>query len=196
MTKSHQRDPTMGRSVGFAVIVSVIALAACRPPTIVRDPVYPPGAPVGGPDQPVPPLPTPGTAPTLPPGTDPSLLPLPTLQADLVAQAGSDTVRFDRDSYVLNEAARATLTKQAAWLQARPTVRARIEGHADVRQTRDYALALGERRASTVRNFLLAQGVAPQQLTAVSWGKERPAVAAVHEATWLQNSRVVTVLTR
>ena len=122
------------------------------------------------------------------------ILAIPVLKADLVARAGSDTVRFARDSYVLTPQAQATLTAQAQWLIAHPFVRASIEGHADSRQTRDYALALGERRAAAVRNYLLALGVPPQQLDVVSWGKERPAVVAAHDATWLQNSRVVTVL--
>ena len=132
----------------------------------------------------------------LPPGVYPQapVLAIPVLEADLRAKAGSDTVRFGRDSYVLTPQAQATLTAEAQWLIAHPVVRASIEGHADTRQTRDYALALGERRAAAVRNYLLALGVPPEQLDIVSWGKERPAVAAAHDATWLQNSRVVTVL--
>ena len=133
-----------------------------------------------------------------PPGPYPQMqgpiLAIPVLQADLVAKAGADTVRFGRDSYVLTPQAQATLTAQAQWLVAHPFVRASIEGHADGRQTRDYSLALGERRAAAVRNYLMALGVPPDQLDTNSWGKERPAVAAVHDATWLQNSRVVTVL--
>jgi peptidoglycan-associated lipoprotein len=121
-------------------------------------------------------------------------LAIPVLQADLTAKAGSDTVRFARDSYVLTPQSLTTLTAQAQWLIQHPFVGASIEGHADGRQTRDYALALGERRAAAVRNYLIASGVVPEQLDTVSWGKERPANAAVHDATWLQNSRVVTVL--
>ena len=140
---------------------------------------------------PFPPPPPPGAAP--PPLGQP-VLALPVLKADLVAKTGSDTVRFQRDSYVIDAAAQAILAKQAQWLLERPWIRASIEGHADGRQTRDYALALGERRAAAVRNFLVARGVPPQQLSIVSWGRERPAIAALHDAAWLQNSRVVTVL--
>jgi peptidoglycan-associated lipoprotein len=122
------------------------------------------------------------------------VLAIPVLEADLRAKAGSNTVRFARDSYVLTPQSLATLTAQAQWLIQHPYVRASIEGHADGRQTRDYALALGERRAAAVRNYLIASGVPPQQLDTVSWGKERPTTAAAHDATWLQNSRVVTVL--
>jgi len=122
------------------------------------------------------------------------VLALPVLQADLAAKAGSNIVRFARDSYVLTPQARTALNLQAQWLVAHPFVRASIEGHADGRQTRDYALALGERRATAVRNYLIALGVPPQQLQVVSWGRERPTTAAAHDATWLQNSRVVTML--
>ena len=138
------------------------------------------------------PLPPPG-APGYPVMQAP-VLAIPVLQADLKAKAGSDTVRFGRDSYVLTPQSLATLTAQAQWLIQHPFVRASIEGHADGRQTREYALALGERRGAAVRNYLIASGVPPQQLDIVSWGKERPTTAAAHDATWLQNSRVVTVL--
>jgi peptidoglycan-associated lipoprotein len=148
--------------------------------------------------QPLPPPLPPGVYPpgVYPPGALPAapLVPLSVLQADLKAQSGSDTVRFQRESYVLDPTSQQVLARQAQWLLARPWIRANIEGHADGRLTRDYALALGERRAAAVRNFLLAQGVLPGQLNVVSWGRERPTSAALHDATWLQNSRVVTVL--
>ena len=149
---------------------------------------YPPPSGPGYP-APAPGYPQPGY-----PGMQGPILALPVLEADLRAKAGSDTVRFGRDSYVLTPQAQATLTAQAQWLIQRPFVRASIEGHADGRQTRDYAFALGERRAAAVRNYLIASGVPPQQLQIVSWGRERPTTAAAHDATWLQNSRVVTVL--
>ena len=138
--------------------------------------------------QPLPPNVPPGYAPQVP------VLALPVLEADLRAKAGSNTVRFARDSYVLTPQSLTTLTRQAQWLIQHPFVRASIEGHADGRQTREYSLALGERRAAAVRNYLIASGVPPQQLETVSWGKERPTSAAFHDATWLQNSRVVTIL--
>ena len=143
---------------------------------------------------PQPPYPQPKAPyPGMPPLQGP-VLAIPVLKADLIATAGSDTVRFGRDSYVLNPQAQAILTAQAQWLITHPYVSASIEGHADGRQTREYALALGERRAAAVRNYLIASGVPPQQLEIVSWGKERPTTSAAHDATWLQNSRAVTVL--
>jgi len=143
------------------------------------------------------PAPYPPQPPGFPPPAQPlgqPMLALPVLQADLAAKAGSDSVRFGRDSYVLDARAQAVLAAQAQWLAQRPWVRASIEGHADLRQPRDYALALGERRAAAVRNFLLARGIPPGQLRIVTWGRERPATPALHDAAWLQNSRVVTVL--
>lgn len=145
------------------------------------------------------PMPYPSQGPAYPqapgmPGMQGPVLAIPVLQADLTAKAGTDTVRFGRDSYVLTPQSRNVLTLQAQWLITHPFVNASIEGHADGRQTRDYALALGERRAAAVRNYLIASGVSPEQLQIVSWGKERPAVAAAHDATWLQNSRVAIVL--
>ena len=143
---------------------------------------------------PPPPPPGPGYPQPAYPGMQGPVLAIPVLEADLRAKAGSDTVRFGRDSYVLTPQAQATLTAQAQWLIQHPFVNASIEGHADSRQTRDYALALGERRAAAVRNYLIASGVPPQQLQIVSWGRERPTTPMAHDATWLQNSRVVTVL--
>ena len=143
---------------------------------------------------PYPPPPGPGYPQPAYPGMQGPVLAIPVLEADLRAKAGSDTVRFGRDSYVLTPQAQATLTAQAQWLIQHPFVNASLEGHADSRQTRDYALALGERRAAAVRNYLIASGVPPQQLQIFSWGRERPTTAMAHDATWLQNSRVLTVL--
>lgn len=129
------------------------------------------------------------------PGLAAPLQPLPMLQAQFAAAAGS-SVSFGSDSHLLDETARQILARQAEWLRSNPMLRASIEGHSDGRQTRDQALALGERRAAQVYSYLVSLGVPPQQLTVTSWGRERPLVEATHEATWLQNSRVVTMLVR
>ena len=118
------------------------------------------------------------------------------MQADMVARSGSDVVYFAGQGHGLDAAAQATLTAQARWLQANPAVRARIEGHADDRTPRDYALALGERRADAVRDFLVLQGVPAWQLTVTSWGKERPAVGGTSEMALALNRRAKTVLMR
>ncbi len=118
------------------------------------------------------------------------------LQVDMVAKSGSDTVFFAGSGYGIDAAAQATLTAQAQWLLANPEVRARIEGHADERTPRDYALAVGERRANAVRDYLVLQGVPAAQLTTISWGKERPAVGGTSEMALALNRRVTTILMR
>jgi peptidoglycan-associated lipoprotein len=127
---------------------------------------------------------------------DVELTELPAAQADLVAKAGSDTVYFGTDEYSLDESARATLAAQARWMLENPNVRASIEGHCDERGTREYNLALGERRANAARDFLLSQGVPASRLLTTSWGKERPVAAGSNEEAWAQNRRAVTVLVR
>ena len=141
----------------------------------------------------------PATENPVPPGVDPAdvdLIELPAMQADLVAKAGSDTVYFGTDEYALDSAAQATLAAQAKWMLANPRVRASIEGHADERGTREYNMALGERRANSARDFLLSQGVPADRLLVTSWGKERPVAPGSDESAWAQNRRVVTVVVR
>ncbi len=116
------------------------------------------------------------------------------LKADLLANSGSDIVYFAGNSHGLDAAAQATLTAQARWLRANPAVRARLEGHADERTPRDYALAIAERRANAVRDFLVLQGVPAAQLTILSWGKERPAIGGTSDMALAMNRRVRTVL--
>ena len=131
--------------------------------------------------------------------TDPNSLEtveLPAMQADLVAKAGSDTVYFGTDEASLDDAARATLTAEAKWLVAHPQVRASIEGHCDERGTREYNVALGEKRANAARDFLASQGVPAARLVTTSWGKEKPVATGSNEAAWAQNRRQVTVIIR
>ena len=124
------------------------------------------------------------------------LVELPAMQADLVAKAGSDTVYFGTDQYALDEASKATLAAQARWMLANSSVRGSIEGHADERGTREYNLALGERRANSAKDYLIANGVPAGRLTVISWGKERPAAQGSDESAWAQNRRAVTVVVR
>ena len=114
--------------------------------------------------------------------------------ADFVAQAGSDRVLFDYDSYELDEEARAILGKQAEWLARYSRVRVTVEGHSDERGTREYNLALGDRRASAAKNFLAAQGVDTGRMTTISYGKERPVMDGTDEAAYAQNRRAVSVI--
>jgi peptidoglycan-associated lipoprotein len=168
--------------LGTAVIALAVsgcgrkAPPATTPPVGEQVPVGPGGEPVA-------------------PG-DVELTELPAQQADLIAKAGSDTVYFGTDEYLLDESAKATLAAQARWMLEHPGIRASIEGHCDERGTREYNMALGERRANAARDFLVSQGVPTSRLLVTSWGKERPVAAGSNEEAWAQNRRAVTVLVR
>ncbi len=122
---------------------------------------------------------------------DPAPEPLPPLNSELVRVG--DRVHFELDRYDLSPEAEATLQKQAALLQLYPQVVITIEGHADERGTREYNLALGERRADAVRNYLTALGISPDRVSVISYGKERPECPEASEGCWSQNRRGVTV---
>ena len=109
------------------------------------------------------------------------------------AQVGT-TVLFDFDSAQLSDYAQRVLDRQAAFLKARPETRVIIGGHADERGTREYNLALGERRASSARDYLVAKGVNAARVRIISYGKERPKAVGSTEAAWRQNRRAETVL--
>ena len=104
------------------------------------------------------------------------------------------TLHFDTDSYSLNTEAQGILQKQAAWLQKYPQHTVTIEGHADERGTREYNLALGDRRATTVLNYLVALGVDKSRLSEVSYGKEKPICPDATDSCWNENRRGVTAL--
>lgn len=117
----------------------------------------------------------------------------PGSQEDLVLNVG-DRVFFDFDKYDLKDEARETLKRQAAWLKANPTIVISVEGHCDERGTREYNLALGDRRATAVRNYLITLGVSANRVGTISYGKERPVALGHTEAAWSQNRRGVTVV--
>tara|TARA_B100000575_G_scaffold291083_1_gene296140 strand:+ start:787 stop:1416 length:630 start_codon:yes stop_codon:yes gene_type:complete len=104
------------------------------------------------------------------------------------------TVLFDFDSAQLTDYAQRVLDRQAAFMKARPETRVTIGGHADERGTREYNLALGERRASSARDYLVAKGVNAARIRIISYGKERPASVGSTEAAWRLNRRAQTVL--
>src|SRR5688500_10336684 len=120
--------------------------------------------------------------------------PVPGSQQDLVVNIG-DRVFFGYDRYDLTPEAQTILQQQAEWMKRYPNVRMSIEGHCDERGTREYNLALGERRANSVKNYLVALGVDQNRVTTISYGKERPAVPGSDEDAWAQNRRGVTVVT-
>ncbi|MGM0423086.1 MAG: peptidoglycan-associated lipoprotein Pal [Pseudomonadota bacterium] len=119
--------------------------------------------------------------------------PQPGTQQDLVVNVG-DRVFYGYDQHTLTSEARETVERQAAWLKKHPNLRVTIEGHADERGTREYNLALGERRAQAVRNHLTALGIDESRVNTISYGKERPAVTGSNSSAWAQNRRAVTVI--
>jgi len=120
--------------------------------------------------------------------------PVPGTIDDFVVNVG-DRVFFDLDKAVLNASAQRTLERQAAWLSQYPSVTILIEGHCDERGTREYNLALGDRRATSAKNYLVQLGVAPIRIETISYGKERPDAAGHSEGAWSQNRRGVSVVT-
>lgn len=123
----------------------------------------------------------------LPPGVEPAS------QEDLQVTVG-DRIYFDYDSAVLSSTATETLDRQAAWLEGYPDVTVTIEGHADERGTREYNLALGDRRANAVKNYLVASDVDAVRILTISYGEERPAEPGHDEQAWSENRRAVTVV--
>jgi peptidoglycan-associated lipoprotein len=117
----------------------------------------------------------------------------PGTQRDFTVNAG-DIVYFSSDSSDLTPEARATLTKQAQWLRQYPQFTITVEGHADERGTREYNIALGARRATSVRTFLASAGVQAQRMRTISYGKERPVATCDDISCWSQNRRAQTVL--
>jgi peptidoglycan-associated lipoprotein len=118
---------------------------------------------------------------------------VPGSQQDFVVNVG-DRVFFDTDSTELTGQARATLDHQAEWLNHYGNYAFTIEGHADERGTREYNIALGARRAQTVRDYLISRGVSAQRMRTISYGKERPVAVCDDISCWSQNRRAVTVL--
>ena len=114
-------------------------------------------------------------------------------QEDFSVNVG-DRVFYATDSHTLSNEAQATLKLQSEWLAANPDLRVTVEGHADERGTREYNLALGERRANSAKNYLVSLGVSPSRVSTVSYGKERPAVIGSNSSAWAQNRRAVTVV--
>ncbi len=163
---------TFSAALKFTVISAAVVLAAC---TSEPEAVTTPPPPVAA--QPTPP----------PPGITPGSL------EDFRVNVG-DTVHFDYDKYDIRPGDQAILQKQAAWLARYPNVRVTIEGHADERGTREYNLALGARRANSIREYLVSLGTASARLETVSYGKERPICTESNETCWAQNRRGVSVI--
>jgi len=118
----------------------------------------------------------------------------PETEEYFVVEVG-DRVFFGFNEFTLTEQARATLERQAEWLHAYPDIQVAIEGHTDERGTREYNLALGERRGLAVMSYLIALGIDPARLETISWGKERPVALGSNQTAWALNRRGVTTIT-
>ncbi len=165
----------MRSTTTLMIAASLLALGACakKPP------------------KELPPAPVDTTGPVTPPTTGAGIL--PGSQEDFVATVSSDRIFFDTDSSDVDGPDQATLQSQAAWLGKYADKRITIEGHCDERGTREYNLALGERRANATKNALVALGVSTARITTVSYGKERPDAVGSDEEAYAKNRRAVTV---
>ena len=114
-------------------------------------------------------------------------------QEDLIVNVG-DRVFFGYDSADLDTDAQELLQDQAAWLNQNRDVSVTIEGHTDERSTFNFSLAIGERRAQAVKNYLIGLGIDPQRISTVSYGKSRPAITGSNDGAWAQNRRAVTIV--
>jgi peptidoglycan-associated lipoprotein len=139
---------------------------------------------------PPPPAPPPSAAYAPPPVSGRIL---PGSAQDFVVNVG-DRIYFDLDQYTVRQDALPVLTAQANWLARYPGVQVRIEGNCDERGTREYNLALGARRASSVREFLIAHGVAPSRIATISYGKERPIDPGAGDGAWARNRNAHTAI--
>jgi peptidoglycan-associated lipoprotein len=107
---------------------------------------------------------------------------------------GRDVIYFDTDKYDIDSDDASALRQQAQYLLQYPNIRATVEGHCDERGTREYNLALGERRANAAKNYLVSLGVPAERLTTISYGKERPVALGSNEEAWAKNRRAVTIV--
>jgi peptidoglycan-associated lipoprotein len=183
----------------FAAIAltAVVGVSACGKKKPAPAPAAPPPPPAAQPTT------TPAAPP--PPPTPPREAPQPTLTedeifakatvAELNAQKPLGDVFFDLDSQQVRDDAKPILQKDAAWMKRWPTTKVMVEGHADSRGTGEYNLALGERRAASVRDYLVNLGIGVDRITVVSKGKEAPFCTEENEACWSQNRRGHFVIT-
>jgi peptidoglycan-associated lipoprotein len=159
--------------------------ASAPPPTA---PATPPTTPPTTPPAAVPPA-TPPPAAVAPPSTGPSAPTEPPKPSEFTANPNLNDIHFDFDKYNIRPGDAKILDANAAWLKSNPANLVLIEGHCDERGTNEYNLALGERRAKSTMNYLVAQGVQAARITIISYGKERPLCTEHNEACWSKNRR-------
>jgi peptidoglycan-associated lipoprotein len=163
------------------VAAASISACASKPKPAPAAPPAPPAAPPATPTAPPPPVSQEPTGP------------LPGSTQDFVVNVG-DRVYFDTDQYTVRDDAMPLLDAQAAWLQRYPGVQVRIEGNCDERGTREYNLALGARRANSVRDYLVSHGVSADRIATISFGKEKPLDAGTGEDAWQKNRNAHTAI--
>ncbi|QIQ85338.1 peptidoglycan-associated lipoprotein Pal [Erythrobacter sp.] len=171
---------SLSRCATAALITSTLALGACSKKAPEELPPAP--AATSAPE-------TPQTRPTTPTGPQ-----VGTQQHFADAVGSSTTIYFDTDRYNIDSQDAAALQAQAQYFARYPQVNFTIEGHADERGTREYNLALGERRANAAKNYLVSLGVSPDRIRTVSYGKERPVALASTPEAWAQNRRAASVV--
>lgn len=180
------------------VLVLAMTIAACArrvPPPAPQPPAPPPPPVVAPPPPPPPPPPAPAPAPAPPRAlTEDEIFQRKTLD-ELNREMPLADVRFDYDQFTLSADARATLQKNADWLKRWTSTRITVEGHCDSRGTNEYNLALGERRANAVKEYLVGLGVASDRVLVVSKGEETPVCSEENEACWSQNRRGHHIIT-
>ena len=169
----------MNRLAIALTAASALALGACSKKAPEELPPAPPSTST----------PTPTTTPTTTTGAIPG-----TAAHFRQVMAGQDVIYFDTDTYSIDSEDAAALRTQAQYLMQYASARATVEGHADERGTRDYNLALGERRANAAKNYLVSLGVDASRLNTVSYGEERPQDMSASEAGWARNRRAVTIV--
>jgi len=169
-----------------------LMLTGCAALALVACASHPKPAPTAAP--PPPPIANNGqeATPAAPPAPV-SSAPLPGSEQDFVVNVG-DRVYFDFDQYQVRADAQPVLAAQAAWLSRYPAVQVRIEGNCDERGTREYNLALGARRANSVKDFLVSHGVDPSRITTISYGKERPIDPDSNDQAWAKNRNAHTAI--
>jgi peptidoglycan-associated lipoprotein len=170
---------SISKAVTAAMLTSALALGACAK----KAPEELPPAPITSP------TPTPTGRPTTTTGASVGT------QAHFEQAVGSSTViYFDTDRFNVDSTDAAALQAQAQYFAQFPQLTFTIEGHCDERGTREYNLALGERRANAAKNYLVSLGVSPNRIRTVSQGKERPVALASNEAAWAQNRRAASII--
>ena len=185
------------RSVGIAAFCLMVSLsaAACgkKAPAVAPPPPPPPAAPAAPPAPPAPPA---APTPVAPPRalTEDEIFAQMSL-ADLNAKRPLADVYFDLDESTIKDDSRASLSTNATWLKRYTATRINVEGHADERGTAEYNLGLGERRANSVKSYLVELGVPADRIVIVSKGKESPFCTESNESCWRQNRRGHFVIT-